>query len=232
MASPSDGVGSLFGQRVYHSQRQLAKKTPTPSAPPVRLTHVRLQPFCHPLHPPGRADFLFPDGDSPASLVARLRDNSWQGQILGPHGSGKSTLLAALVPVLEAAGKTVERYAVQAGSPLAIKTENMTAWTDKTLVIIDGYEQLGWLARRKLRSLVRSRSAGLLVTAHKDAGLPTVFSTQPSEELARQIVARLLPVGDATITDADIARAYAAHGDNLRELLFALFDVYQSRPRN
>jgi hypothetical protein len=71
----------------------------------------------------------------------------------------------------------------------------------------------------------------LLVTAHRDVGLPTLYSTQPSLELARAVVARLAPEGDATVTDDDVAAAFADAKGNVREMLFALFDVYRARTR-
>jgi hypothetical protein len=186
-------------------------------------------PFATRFTRPGAIDFIFPDGDSPASLVARMRDAGWHGQIIGPHGSGKSTLLAALTPALQAAGRTVEHFTVHGLQPLKIEPQRMAAWNDKSLVLVDGFEQLSWPARRRLISLVRQRGAGLLVTTHRDLGLFTIFRTQPTEDLARRVVARLLPAGDKTISPADIAQAYAAHGHNLREVLFALFDVYRAR---
>jgi molybdopterin-guanine dinucleotide biosynthesis protein len=178
---------------------------------------------------PGAFCYLFEPGLSAETLVQRLQADGWQGQIVGPHGSGKSTLVAAMVPALEAAGRTIERYAVRTGESLVVSPEAMDRWNASTQVIIDGYEQLSWLARRKLRSQVKARQAGLLVTAHADVGLPTIYQTQPTEELARQIVTALLKEKASAITAEDVQAAYAAHQPNLREMLFALYDVYQTR---
>ena len=67
------------------------------------------------------------------------------------------------------------------------------------------------------------------MTTHKDVGLPTLFCTEPSLELTRTVVARLLAPEDETITADDVAQAFSAASGNLRETLFALYDVYQQR---
>jgi hypothetical protein len=101
---------------------------------------------------------------------------------------------------------------------------------DATLqLVVDGYEQLSWWTRRRIESLCRRCSAGLLVTAHQPVGLPVLLTTEPSLALAQRIVKRLLPEGDSTVTPGDVEAAYAKCAGNLRETLFALFDIYQTR---
>jgi hypothetical protein len=68
-----------------------------------------------------------------------------------------------------------------------------------------------------------------LVTAHQPVGLPVLLTTEPSLALAQQIVERLLPDNDSTVTREDVEAAFTKCGGNLRETLFALFDIYQSR---
>jgi hypothetical protein len=48
-------------------------------------------------------------------------------------------------------------------------------------------------------------------------------------QLPQPIVARLLPTTVSPIDGADVLRAYSLHGDDLREALFALYDVYEER---
>jgi hypothetical protein len=96
-------------------------------------------------------------------------------------------------------------------------------------VIVDGYEQLSWWSRLRLKARCRSARAGLLVTAHTSVGLPDLFTTVPSLELAQQVVQRLLPSGDAQIAANDIAAAFDQQRGNLRETLFQLYDIYEQR---
>jgi hypothetical protein len=186
-------------------------------------------PFATRFTRPGAIEFLFPGGQSAESLVERLRAESWWGQIIGPHGSGKSTLLATLAPALEQAGRMVVSLAATAGRPLP--QIDLAALTPRVQLVIDGCEQYGWLTRCKIQAVARDRGAGLLVTTHADLGLPTLLETQPSVELAELVVRRLLPPGDATVADDDVRQAFARHKGNLRETLFALFDLYQARTR-
>lgn len=179
-------------------------------------------PFATRFIRPGAIEFLFSGDESISGLISQLASNRWRGQIIGPHGTGKSTLLAAMVPALEAAGRRVVRLGP--GDRISL-----TEPGDATIVVVDGYEQLSWWSRWRLKSAVRRRGAGLLVTAHADAGLPTLYQTQPTLDLARRVVGRLLPEADSTISEADIEAAWSEHSGNLRELLFSLFDLYQAR---
>jgi hypothetical protein len=197
-------------------------------------------PFATRFTRPGAIEFLFTGKDSLATLVERLREQAWWGEIVGPHGSGKSTLLAALIPELTAAGRMVVagriRSAASAGTahgpsdqldPAELFQQSST-WTGKTQLVLDSYEQLSWWSRRRLESLVRRRGAGLVVTTHRSLGLPLLWQTQPSLPLAQEIVARLTP-DDQTINSSDVAQAYEQCGGNLRETLFALYDTYRTR---
>lgn len=166
---------------------------------------------------PGAQGYIFPPGSSAEQLVETLRQNKWCAQIVGPHGSGKSTLLSATIPALQAAGRNVIHY------PTAIQLDATTQ------LVVDGYEQLSWLQRRSLLQRCKTSHAGLLVTTHRDMNLPTLIQTQPSLELTRAVVTKLLPDEQNSITAEDIASAYQAASGNIRETLFKLFDVYQER---
>jgi len=189
---------------------------------------VDSNPFSTRFIRPGAISYLFTGEVSAESLVDKLHSHNWHGQIIGPHGSGKSTLLAALVPALKSVGRDVITMSLHQGQRQLPPLDPATLSTT-TQLVIDGYEQLSWWSRWRVRLLCRQRGAGLLITTHSDLGLPTIYQTQPSEALAQQVVAALLPTGDAAIAAADVSQAYAASGGNLRETLFALFDVYQQR---
>jgi hypothetical protein len=189
-------------------------------------------PFCSRRVRPGGIPYQFPSGQSAAHLVDLLRRNVWWGQIVGPHGSGKSALLATLMPDIERAGRRpllVELHDGQRRLPLDLKR---TPGLDRsTLLIVDGYEQLGFWQRLRLKGFCRRRGLGLLLVCHAPVGLPDLCHTSPNPELAQQIVGQLQRDYPAHVTAGDVAERFARHGGNMRELLFELYDLYEGRRR-
>jgi hypothetical protein len=187
-------------------------------------------PFATRFTRPGALAFLFPPDQSPQTIIAALAQAQWWGQIVGPHGSGKSTLLAALMPELARHGRQVVHLVFRSDGPAPGSWPPSTgSWNAQTQVVVDGYEQLSWWNRRKLKSACKRAGAGLLITAHRPCGLATVYQTQPTCELAARIVAQLVPADDETITTDDIREVCRQHPTNLREALFGLYDLYQRR---
>jgi hypothetical protein len=182
---------------------------------------------------PGSMPFYFPQGVSAEVLVDRLKQHDWRGAIAGPHGSGKSTLLEALVPVIERAGWQVRRVSLHDGER---RLPNDFVWPKSGepagVVVVDGYEQLGWWARRKLNAAVRKAGWGLLATVHSlpaRFGLPEVYRVEPTMEAFQLVVDHLLAAQNTSIRPEDVAAALHAHPHNLREALFALYDLVEHR---
>ena len=148
--------------------------------------------------------------------------------IIGCSGSGKSTLLAMLGPLIEAAGRPLIVFKIGPGERRLPEIEKSSLKRDAQLVV-DGYEQLSSWSRLRVRWLVWKSGAGLLVTAHADVGLPTLYSTKSSEEIAAAVVTSLTASEGLSMSASDVADAYRAAGGNVREMLFKLFDVYQQR---
>lgn len=197
-------------------------------------------PFSTRFTRPGALPFHFDQGEDISNIVARLRQQNWFGQIIGPHGSGKSTLVATLRPALEAAGRDLQLVQLQQivgrlgrakGLFSGRRSLEKLAWrrfSAATQVIIDGYERLGPLARWLVVARCRRRGCGLLVTTHHDSGLPTIYTMQPRLELALALVRRLLPTTDVIGQD-DVESAWQIHHGNLREVLFSLYDLFEER---
>lgn len=182
---------------------------------------------------PGAIPYFFPPGEDAQALVARLREQDWRGEIIGPHGSGKSTLLAALLPALAAAGRQPILCTLRDGQrSLGEFRAALAAAGPASIVVIDGFEQLSSWNKWSIRWFCRRRQAGLLVTAHTSAGLPTLATTEIDQRTAREVLGHLLPAGQS-IDEADLRQALAQHGGNLREALFELYDLYElRRPRS
>jgi hypothetical protein len=187
-------------------------------------------PFCTRRIRPGAIPFLFPDGQDSGSLLERLRESGWWGEIVGAHGSGKSALLATLIPALESAGRHVlliELHDGQRRLPLSLDRDGRTCVS--TVVIVDGYEQLSRWRRWLLKRLCRRRGWGLLVTSHASVGLPPLYQTSATPELAEKIIATLMKGQMSPLPTSELAQALAQRHGDMRETLFHLYDVYESQ---
>ena len=196
------------------------------SPPPSR----RDNPFATCWTKPGVLPFRFQAGQSVVQLVAKLAAQNWWGQITGAHGSGKTTLLATLIPALTAAGRQVHE--------IRIRNRNGSLFCDakeiqagRTLIVVDGFEQLGRLARLRFKRRCRRTGAGLLVTTHESAGLPTLIHLSPERRLIEQLIADLCAQVPSDIMRDDIAASHASHGSNVREIFFDLYDRHERRRR-
>ncbi len=199
--------------------------------PPDHSDLADVNPFSTRYIRPGALPFLFSAGAQAADLVARLRQQRWWGQIVGPHGSGKSSLLAALRPSLETAGLAPLIVTLHQGQRRLDVALNDQLAGQTRLMVIDGYEQLGWMARCRLKHFCRRHGLGLLVTSHRGCGLPPLFQTQATLPQAQAIVEQLQAGFAARIAPDDVRAALQRHGGNLREMLFDLYDLYESRRR-
>jgi hypothetical protein len=176
---------------------------------------------------PGAIPYIFPEGESAAWLVERLAANSWRGQIVGPHGTGKSTLLAALVEEMIERGR---RPHVVTLHDKGTRILGASAGDPCTDLVLDGFEQINPLARFLLCRRLRRTGCGLLVTAHRSMGLPTLFRTKVELRTALQVVEFLARQAHADSIDrARIERHLRQRDGNLREALFDLYDDWERR---
>jgi len=80
----------------------------------------------------------------------------------------------------------------------------------------------------------RRANCGLVITAHRDLGLPTLWRTRLEPAWAEQLVAEALGRADVA-NEADLVAPYEAaellpeRQGNLREVYFALYRRYEAR---
>jgi ABC-type branched-subunit amino acid transport system ATPase component len=180
---------------------------------------------------PGAIPFLFANGDEdqPRSIVDRLRQYNWRGQIIGPHGSGKSTLIESLIASLNDAGRSLARFALHADQRrLPVGWRGQLGKNGCTQVIIDGFEQLHFLQRWLVRAACRLSRNGLLVTAHKSVGLPTIHQTFSSFAIVERVLENLWSDYRQHFDCGAIRQSYQRHQGNTREVLFDMYDLYES----
>jgi hypothetical protein len=200
-------------------------------APPSRNDN----PFATCWTKPGALPFRFRDGESHVGLVERFAALGWHGEIIGPHGSGKSTLLESLKPALVTAGCEIHAVSLreaQRRMPPGLASAlspmfDALASPQRRILIIDGYEQLGWWERLQLKIRCRRQRTGLLVTSHTPTGLPTLIKLAPDQPLVEKLVGVLCTNVSTGITPAGVAASYACHGSNVRDIFFDLYDQHE-----
>lgn len=179
---------------------------------------------------PGAIPFHFNESETAEQLVEKLKQNHWRGEIIGPHGTGKSTLLENLKPFIEHAGRGLIHLKLTAEKPSLNVSELFGgAWNAQTLVIIDGYEQLRFLARFVLAVRRLFSGAGMLITAHRSMGFPPLYETRASEPIFNDLVELLMREANSTITRTEAAQALQASRGNVRDALFRLYDLHELR---
>ncbi len=180
----------------------------------------------------GALPFHFADDQNTQNLVAKLASQQWRGAIIGPHGSGKSTLLEALKPAIIATGRGVQAIYLHDGQRrLPRDFFKSCAIDSNSVLIVDGYEQLGWPERLRLWFSCRATRVGLLVTSHSAVGISTLVRLFANRDLIEQLVNHLCAEVSTTITRADIAASHACHGSNVREIFFDLYDRHETGRR-
>jgi energy-coupling factor transporter ATP-binding protein EcfA2 len=184
-------------------------------------------PFCTRRIRPGALKFLYSQGSNAEAILEKLRKNDFRGAIVGPHGSGKSTLLAELTPRLEAEGWRIERIDLHDGQRrLPIDLRRLPE-CERRMIVVDGYEQLSFWSRFLLTRRCRRKRWGLIATAHRSVGLPMLYETEVSLELAVRVVESVLQESGTAISHEEIAERYKHSGENLREMLFGLYDLVE-----
>jgi hypothetical protein len=96
-------------------------------------------------------------------------------------------------------------------------------------IIVDGFEQLSHWNRWRLKRACRRGGWGLVVTAHKDVGLPTLAELKPSLAMFQRVVDQLQAHHADALPPELVAQRFVACGGNMREALLALYDDYERR---
>lgn len=143
--------------------------------------------------------------DRLSGLGFRLQGAGWEviesrldahhgGAVVGPRGSGKSTLLAELGVRQARQGRATIRLRLSATCPRLSHTQwlALMATGSRSVVLLDGAEQLGTSAWRALVLCTR-RAAALVITQHHPGRLPVLVTCRTSPQLLAELVDELLP---------------------------------------
>lgn len=201
---------------------------PSLSVAPESVPTRRTNSFATCWTRPGALPYLPTPSARVGECVERLERNSWRGQILGAHGVGKSTLLAALARAARRRGVVTHEFSTRSVSaPPAIECAEEASH----VALVDSFERLSRWRRRQWRRAAARLGWGLVVTAHRNVGLPTLAVLRP--QLADVLAAyERLTAGCPTPVDRAAVRAsFARRGGNVREVWFDLYDLHERLTR-
>jgi hypothetical protein len=178
-----------------------------------------------------------------------LNELQSRGAIIGPHGTGKTTLLVHLLPLI---GQVRYRHCIDQllqinespeanlvwlqlrakHQPWRTILNSRPHWGRGRILILDGFEQLSWLARLWVIFATRLRESGLLVTAHKPVALPTLYRTNMALETAIEVIRHVHPEwhGDE-LQASELRQLLRKHHQNLREVMMEMYDAFEQRTR-
>lgn len=165
--------------------------------------------------------------------------------IVGPHGTGKTTLLHSLLTPLNcsyqsccllrldgAFGRGLQRWthAIRSGR---IVLSAMVRLPRGSLLILDGLEQLGPMARGALLIFAKVKFVTLLGTSHRSIfGMKVIHKTAINPRLILELTDHLLrdvPHGIRSEVEGWISSYDLQHVSNLREFWFELYDFVQPK---
>lgn len=210
-------------------------------------------PFSTKCTSPGKVNYRFSASASGGSahtvnthleLLLQTLKASSRAAVVGPHGTGKSTLLHTFLPLLQKSYPKVafhqlnndptlgflKRFKERVGASKRIRKE-LYELPAGGLLVIDGWEQLSWLARRRVVGSSIGHRLTLLVTCHRRLpGWTLLHETKASPELIRWLAKDLLSDSPHTIKkliDEKLKARKLDPATNVRELWFDMYDVIE-----
>ncbi|MCP5536820.1 MAG: hypothetical protein H7A51_11400 [Akkermansiaceae bacterium] len=158
------------------------------------------------------------------TIDGRWKNNNHRGTLTGRHGSGKTTFIDAWKKRLTGQGDHVICFFLNRDqrdlSPG--HWQQLENCADST-VILDGEEQLSWLARRRFYQLT-SRTSGLLVSRHEGGKLPELLHFDPDLRILRLCIEHLAADHYQQLSPHLVDWWEQTHG-NIREVLLRCYDA-------
>lgn len=198
------------------------------SEPPSRDSN----PFATCWTRPGALPFVtHGQGCDASQVIQQLKSSCWLGQLVGPHGSGKSTLLRALACHLPKHGVTPRAVDAQDQSRIEIDSAR-----EDELLMIEGFERLGWGQRAVLLSRLKKSRVGFVLTTHRPLRgwrAPAVVARLNTDEaVLTELYARLVATRPSAVTLEDARRSHCRRRGNLRAVWFDLYNLHESLRRS
>jgi hypothetical protein len=191
-----------------------------------------------------RGEIVGPHGSGKSTLLAAmipaLQAAGWQTQLIELH-DGQRRLPAKFGERGERKGKRGEGRGERSkrigdGEQRTGGTEDSPASSIASLhvpgsmplmLLIDGYEQLGFSSRFLLKRRCRRKGWGLVITSHRSGVLPPLFETGVTLELANRVIQEILGENAGVVSQQEISDSFVRHEGNLREVFFDLYDLLE-----
>ncbi|MCX6606403.1 MAG: hypothetical protein NTV52_22820 [Acidobacteria bacterium] len=138
-------------------------------------------------------------------LLGRFAGLGFRGALVGPKGHGKTTLLEGFAGYLRGEGYVVRVVWARVGERLA----PLGTVSPGEIVCLNGAEALSYWGWWRFRWEARG-AAGILVTAHREGMLPTLWRCETTAALFEELVGELAP-------GVDPAGVFERNGGNVRE---------------
>ena len=182
---------------------------------------------------------FLPNGfTSISELATQIVNDTPRCEILGEHGVGKSSLLRALQSHLDQ--QSISNHLAYAcgefthdGPPLKFSAVKLLL-RESDVLFVDGFEQLSWWTRRRIISYSVKHDHSLIIACHQTQRLPCLVHLAAAETLVLKLVLSLQQAqqADEVVAASDVREFYQRFGNNVRELLFACYDLYEKRTAN
>lgn len=201
------------------------------------MNRTRSNPFSTKYTRPGAIPFWPVAGRTVPDLVDRFESAAISMQILGPHGVGKSTLANSIGQHWKSLGlevTSIELHSGQRQLDRSARAATSRCLTDvgQSRLVIDGFEQLHWLERKRLLGKCRQRGVPALVTCHRSLGLLTLIELVPDFDLFQRLVTQLTRDSGVEFAHEELRRRFSYHAGDFREALFDLYDSWETRAQS
>lgn len=157
------------------------------------------------------------------TILRNWSSQNYRGIIKGNHGVGKSTLLKEIVCHLKRRDEKINYIFLNNKKKLCtIDLINLLRLDKKFIVVIDGWEQIGFFYKILLYIKFKSLK-GFIGTSHQNTIFPVIFEASTDFKTFSDLVMKLIAEYPEKMLP-DLRMLYDKNNGNIRDCLFELYD--------